>query len=76
MDGMKRLWAGIADLWCSWTHGGGIILRDPLGRVNWQCNKCGRWSDPVSHADEAAVVNQQLTTRGVDVPFNRQGEQG
>jgi hypothetical protein len=33
--------------WCSWFHGGGTVERDPLGRVNWQCSKCGRWCDPV-----------------------------
>ena len=31
--------------WCNWTHGGGAITRDPEGRINWKCSKCGRWSD-------------------------------
>lgn len=33
-------------LWCELTHSGGWIMRDPSGRVNWQCKKCGRWADP------------------------------
>ena len=33
---------------CSWTHGGGHIKRDSQGRINWQCQKCGRWADPVT----------------------------
>lgn len=32
-------------LWCDLTHGGGTIQRDELGRINWRCAKCGRWSD-------------------------------
>jgi len=46
--------------WCSWTHGGGQILRDPSDRINWQCLKCGRWSTPVSHEDERAVVDAAI----------------
>lgn len=37
---------------CDWTHGGGRILRDEHGRINWRCDKCGRWSDspvPLEH---------------------------
>jgi hypothetical protein len=37
----------IKELWCSWTHGGGTIKRDALGNINWQCNKCSRWCEPV-----------------------------
>lgn len=54
---MKRaislIWEGLRAEWCSLTHGGGHILRDPLDRVNWQCAKCGRWAEPVSPEDEA-----------------------
>lgn len=46
----------IAKQWCSWTHGGGDIKRDLQGRINWQCRKCGRWADPVSHETEARVI--------------------
>lgn len=54
MMGLERLWPGIVDLWCEWTHGGGHIERDPSGRVNWQCNRCGRWAQPVPIEDENA----------------------
>jgi hypothetical protein len=60
-DRMRLIWAGLVELWCSWTHGGGHIERDPLGRVNWQCNKCGRWADPVSLADERAMTDAHVS---------------
>ena len=63
MDGVKRalaVWDGLAGEWCRLTHGGGHIQRDPTGRVNWQCNKCGRWAEPVSQEDEAAVTEFAL----------------
>lgn len=37
--------AKLKSWWCGLTHGGGVITRDPVGRINWQCRKCGRWSD-------------------------------
>lgn len=47
----------LKNLWCEWTHGGGHIERDPLGQINWQCAKCGRWSDhPVPVQTERQVV--------------------
>lgn len=55
---MKPVWSGLVELWCSWTHGGGHILRDTAGRVNWQCAKCGRWAEPVSEADEKAATDR------------------
>lgn len=54
----------IARQWCSWTHGGGKIKRYSMDRINWQCSKCGRWSDPVSHADEARQVAAALAGDG------------
>ena len=45
MNAIKRIW-------CSWMHGGGTVKRDPLGRINWQCAKCGRWCDPVIKRSE------------------------
>jgi hypothetical protein len=60
MSRLRLIWEGLVDLWCEWTHGGGHIERDPLGRVNWQCNKCGRWADPVSAEDEAAVIDAAI----------------
>ena len=65
----KGFWSGlnpislpriIAAEWCAWTHGGGHILRDPSGRVNWQCAKCGRWADPVPLEDERRVVDGDI----------------
>lgn len=53
------------DLWCAWTHGGGQIKRDEQGRINWQCNKCGRWSPyPVPLKDEHEVINRHLAEAG------------
>jgi len=49
----------IAKIWCQWTHGGGNIKRDPKGRINWQCNQCGRWSN---HPVEPEAENWALDT--------------
>lgn len=32
---------------CDWFHAGGRIKRDEQGRINWQCDTCGRWGTPV-----------------------------
>ena len=45
---------------CSWLHGGGDIKRDSQGRINWQCRKCGRWSDAIPIADENYLVEKEL----------------
>ena len=45
---------------CSWTHGGGHIKRDLQGRINWQCQKCGRWADPVPLEQEQIMTTQAL----------------
>lgn len=59
-DDRKAL-AWIKKQWCAWTHGGGRIDRDPAGRINWQCSRCGRWSDyPVSRHDERRVIDSAL----------------
>ena len=47
---------------CSWTHGGGHIKRDLQGRINWQCQKCGRWADSVPLEQE-----QRMTTQAINV---------
>lgn len=60
---LHLIWAGLADLWCDWTHGGGHILRDPLGRVNWQCARCGRWADPVPRAVETEIIDKLLVAK-------------
>ena len=50
-------------LWCSWFHGGGDIRRDSLGRINWQCRKCGRWSDPVPLDHEKKLTDAAIRAR-------------
>lgn len=46
---------------CNWLHGGGYILRDARGRINWRCRKCGRWSDqPVTKVEERHSVDRAL----------------
>jgi len=45
---------------CEWFHGGGSVTRDSNGRINWQCHRCGRWSAPVSHKEEAAMIDRDL----------------
>lgn len=58
--GVSRFFAGLAALWCEWTHGGGWVMRDPAGRVNWQCHKCGRWAEPVNAEDERLAIDEAL----------------
>jgi hypothetical protein len=48
--------------WCDWFHGGGLIKRDHLGRINWQCSKCGRWAEPVEVEEERATTDSELVT--------------
>jgi hypothetical protein len=46
---------------CAMGHGGGTIRRDVLGRINWQCDSCGRWSDhPVSLKTERLNTDRDL----------------
>ena len=56
--------AGMSELFnrliCEWFHGGGSVTRDSNGRINWQCHRCGRWSAPVSHKEEAAMIDRDL----------------
>ena len=42
--------------WCNLFHGGGQIKRDDEGRINWQCSKCLRWSDPVDKETERLIM--------------------
>lgn len=60
---MNRLARWFADRWCSWTHGGGRIKRDDRGRINWQCDRCGRWADPVPSDQERRVVDADLDAK-------------
>lgn len=55
---------GIASEWCRATHGGGHIERDPSGRVNWQCAKCGRWAAPVETEDERRAIAARSGGKG------------
>lgn len=49
------------EMWCDLFHGGGSIERDNLGRINWQCKKCGRWSRfPVPLDEEKAVIDRDI----------------
>jgi hypothetical protein len=46
--------------WCDLTHLGGVITRDPEGRINWQCSKCGRWSDPIPLSKESLMIDEDI----------------
>ena len=48
------------EFWCNMAHGGGDVKRDPQGRINWQCGKCGRWSDPVASDDEKELIDRDI----------------
>ena len=51
----------LREFWCEWTHGGGRIDRDELGRINWRCSKCGRWSRfPVPLKDERSMTDAAI----------------
>jgi len=47
----------LRNAWCDLMHGGGSVIRDELGRINWQCKKCGRWANPVPHGDERRMLD-------------------
>ena len=52
--------AKLKSWWCGLTHGGGVITRDPEGRINWRCSKCGRWSDPIPLSKESAMIDEDI----------------
>ena len=53
----------LRNLWCDWTHSG-VIKRVAQGRINWQCEKCGRWSDkPLGHNLEGAFIDAEIRLR-------------
>jgi hypothetical protein len=60
---MRTVWEVLREFWCSWFHGGGWIMRDPSGRVNWQCQKCGRWADPVPLCEEVRATDAAIKQR-------------
>lgn len=45
---------------CDWFHACGRVKRDPSGRINWQCDTCGRWGDPVSLETERRIVDADI----------------
>ena len=53
----------IKEFWCSWTHGGGHIKRDSHGRINWQCQKCGRWADTVPLEQEKRMTDRAIEAK-------------
>lgn len=55
-----RYW--LKSWWCALTHGGGSIVRDDLGRINWQCAACGRYSDPVPLDEDRRVVDRHIAS--------------
>lgn len=55
------MWQFLKATWCDMTHGGGRIERDHLGRINWRCAKCGRWSNsPVPLRDETEMIDRDI----------------
>jgi len=46
---------------CDWFHGGGRIKRDQQGRINWQCDTCGRWGTPVEKEDEDRMIDRHIS---------------
>jgi hypothetical protein len=53
----------LKDKWCDWFHGGGRIKRDCHGRINWQCDGCGRWGEPVDLQTERRIVDADIRKR-------------
>ena len=49
--------------WCDLFHGGGQVTRDPYGRINWCCSKCGRWSLPVDKLTEKLITESAIRAR-------------
>ena len=61
---------------CNLFGHGGHVKRDPLGRINWQCAKCGRWSDPVDPEVERRVVDRELEADRTRLLADAKGAQG
>ncbi|WPZ30742.1 hypothetical protein T8A63_07200 [Sulfitobacter sp. OXR-159] len=54
------IWDRIKRAWCERFHAGGYVCRDRLGRINWKCDTCGRFANPVTHEDERRVVDAKI----------------
>lgn len=58
---LDKLAKGLRELWCEWTHSGGKIERDELGRINWRCSRCKRWGGyPVPLRDEGLALKAHI----------------
>jgi hypothetical protein len=55
--------AWLSELWCDYFHGGGRINRDEQGRINWQCDRCGRWGEPVEQHVEERIIERDIRER-------------
>ena len=56
----------LSNLWCSLTHGGGVVKRDDTDRVNWQCSICGRWDDGIPFWADATLLEEDAKNSGAD----------
>ena len=68
---LRLILDGLLREWCSYTHRGGQIDRDSLGRINWQCCKCGRWAHPVREIEEIEMTNKQIITNKIHKTINK-----
>jgi hypothetical protein len=46
--------------WCDLTHLTIKITRDPEGRINWQCSKCGLWGDHIPLSKESLTIDAEI----------------
>lgn len=53
----------LKEKWCDWFHGGGRIARDCYGRLNWTCDRCGRWGEPVDNQTETLIIERDIEER-------------
>jgi hypothetical protein len=51
--------ARIREWWCNLMHLGSVV-RDDMGRINWQCSTCGRYATPVPLDEERRVVDREI----------------
>lgn len=62
----------LKEKWCDWFHGGGHIKRDCYGRINWQCDRCGRWGAPVDKQTEALIIERDIEQRMKKMTIERE----
>lgn len=69
-----RVFSWLRQKWCDVVHGGGRVLRDPQGRINWRCDTCGRWSDsPVPLAVERRLIDADIRAASTTQPADAAG---